>query len=196
MRHSRALPLALFVLVLSVGRLAHAQVPITLDRPSEDPPVPRLRIGAEFGGGISYGAFNGGALGVFGQIGAQITREVGVFYQPALLVYGLGGSGDVGTVLSSSHSAMVDLTVRNVAQVGIGGGLDVGRFAWCDEDTAVCSETSSEVHPSLTLRAAFLVGFVRERTRWGIPIGLQVHTMLWDHRALNHLMLTVGLSRY
>lgn len=175
---------------------ASAQSPIMLERPAEEPPVPRLRIGGEIGGGLGYGATDGGTLGGFGHLGAQITRELGLFYQGALVGYGFGDGESFRTFLVSQNSAMVDLTVNNVAQIGIGGGLDVGQFAFCNEDTGICTETGREVHPSMSLRVAFLVAFARNRARWGIPIALHAHTMLWDHRAQNHLMLTVGFSRY
>jgi hypothetical protein len=176
---------------------AGAQPPITLEAPAMDEaPVPRLRIGAELGGGIAYGATEGGVLGIFGQLGAQITQQLGVFYQPALLGYGFGDDENVSTFLVSSHSAMVDLTFNNVAQVGIGGGLDFGSFSYCSDRTGACFAAGNSVNPSMSIRAAFLVGFVRNRARWGIPIALQVHTMLWDHRSQNHLMITVGFSRY
>lgn len=184
------------VAVLLVATSAGAQAPIMVERPTSEPPVPRLRIGGELGGGIGYGATDGGTLGVFGHVGAQITRELGLFYQGALVGYGFGNDEQVDTFLAYQSSAMVDLTVANVAQIGVGGGLDVGTFAWCDEDTNECFETGREVHPSMSLRVAFLVGFVRNRARWGIPIALHAHIMIWDHRPQNHLMLTVGFTRY
>lgn len=196
MRHATVvLALALVSVLAQASAPALAQ-PITLERPTEDPPVPRLRVGAEIGGGIAYGATNGGALGIFGQLGAQITRELGLFYQPSLLGYGFGNGNQVNTFAVSTHSAMVDLTFANVAQVGIGGGLDIGSFWYCDRDSGLCAGGSRAVHPSMSIRAAFLVGFVRNRARWGIPIALHVHTMLWEHRAQRHLMITVGFSRY
>lgn len=183
-------------MVVAATSAARADAPVTLDRPSTEPPVPRLRIGLDLGGGVAYGATTGGVLGAYGHVGAQITRELGVFYMPSLLGYGLGNGQGVSPFLVSSHSAMVDLTLRSVAQVGVGGGLDFGTFAWCDEATTLCYATGREVHPSMTLRAAFLVAFARQRARWAIPIGLQAHIMMWDHRPQNHLVVTVGFSRY
>lgn len=188
-----------FLLTLALllsSRVVSAQVPITLERPQADPPVPRLRIGGELGGGVAYGANDGGALASFLQIGAQITRPFGVFYQGGLFGFGLGGNADIDPFLTSSHSLMLDITFGNVAQVGVGGGVDVGRLAFCNEDTGACAQRDRDVYGSLSIRAAFLVAFVRDRARWGVPIALHAHTILNDVQAQNALVLTVGFSRY
>lgn len=189
------------VLTLAMGLFAaspaSAQSAIMLERPSDDPPVPRLRIGGEFGGGIGYGATDGGTLGGFGHLGAQITRELGVFLQGALVGYGFGGPDmDYDKFLAWQNSAMVDLTVRNVAQLGFGGGFDLGKFVYCEDRSGACTQYGRSVNPSLSLRVAFLVAFPRHNARWGIPIALHAHIMLWEHRPQSHLMLTVGFSRY
>jgi len=193
---SRSSLLFVVAIVLTASPV-RAEVPIMVERPATEPPVPRLRIGGELGGGIGYGATDGGTLGLFGHIGAQITRELGLFYQGAVVGHGFGDGEEFHTFAASQNTAMVDLTVRNVAQIGIGGGLDFGKFASCDEDTGICTMADDlQLHPSMSLRVAFLVGFVRNRARWGIPIALHAHTMLWEHRAQNHLMLTIGFTRY
>lgn len=195
MRHARAVVL---LSLLCLGLSAHASAQgLTLDRPAAPPPpLPRFRIGAELGGGIAYGATRGGVVGLLGQLGAQITPQLGLFYQGSLLGYGVGDGSSVSTFAASTHSAMVDLTLNDIAQVGVGGGVDIGAFVYCNDRTGICTHTDVGAHPSMSLRAAFLVGYVRNRARWGIPIALEVHTMLWDHRAQNSLMLTLGFCRY
>lgn len=187
----------LLALLLALGSpLVAAQGPITLETPETEPPVPRIRVGGEIGGGIAYGNVSGGALAGYFQFGGQVSRQLGIFYQGALFGIGFGSESGVDGIVTSSHSAMIDLTFGNVAQVGIGGGVDVGRLVDCVDLTGVCTRYGTAAHASLSLRAAFLVAFARENSRWGMPIALHAHTILWEHQAQNALVVTIGFSRY
>jgi hypothetical protein len=158
-------------------------------------PATRLRIGVEGGAGGEWGTPRGASLGLYGQLGLQLGNTFAIFYQPSLSVHALSSDEDNPDVFAAwGNLAMADLTF-GFLQLGVGGGIDVGRFASCDDNG--CDDRTREVYPALGGRVAGVISIPTLRGRLGIPIALNIHsTFLNDDDRVTSLVLTVGVQRF
>jgi hypothetical protein len=156
----------------------------------------RIRIGVEGGAGGEWGTPRGASVGLYGQLGLQLNNTFALFYQPSLIIHALSDDSDESDVfVAFGNLGMLDLTF-GALQLGVGGGIDVGRFTECDENG--CDDGGSrEVHPAIGGRVAAVIGVGTGRARLGIPIGLQIHsTFLNEDTRVTSLVLTVGIQRF
>ncbi len=190
--------LFLAALPLLFAETAAAQGPV--EDAGGDRFLPHLRFGAELGGGVGYGASTAGVLGMYGHVGYQFNRRFAAFYQAGLSAYGFLPNDDVDAFRVFSNAAMVDLTAGDVAQIGVGGGFDVGNFAHCPDDLP-CTYDGVGISPSLELRVGFLLRARRAKARWYVPFSLHAHIAFAGNESSDRqnrqtmLLLTLGLER-
>lgn len=183
----RSLSRLLVLSALALGALA----PASADAQS----AARLRIGLEAGFGGEWGTPRGPAAGVFGQLGLQASPLVGLFYQPSLYVHGLA-TDEPNAFVATGHLAMLDFTV-GLLQLGVGAGVDVGRFATCDENSCTDGERSTD--PAVGGRIAIVPRIRGPLARVGIPIAAHIHSAFLDRessRRLTSIVLTIGIQRF
>lgn len=154
----------------------------------------QLRLGVEVGGGGEWGDPRGPSIGAFGQLGTQLAPAFALFYQPSLIIHALGSGEDVDLFVAWGNLAMADVTL-GMLQLGVGGGVDVGHFEHCTNQT--CTSGSRLVQPAVGGRAAVVFSVRSVRARIGIPLAFHVHSsFLEDDRRLTAMLLTVGVQRY
>lgn len=90
---------------------------------------PRLRLAFGGTGGVYIGDNLGGAGGLWGQAGVQINRLIAVYYQTHAMLGLVGArSGGADSAFFGGiwlNEVMVDFTIQDVFQVGIGPAYDV-----------------------------------------------------------------------
>lgn len=186
---------AVFLAMPGVSRAQASSENVTGDRH-----LPHLRFGFELGGGVGYGASTGATLGLYGHIGYQANKRFAIFYQGGFVGYGITREDEVNAFRISTHTAMFDLTAGDVAQLGFGGGFDIGDFAHCPEESP-CTYDGRGVSPSLDLRVGFLLRARNAKARWYVPFSLHAHIAFSGDETLNRqnrqtmLLLTLGIER-
>lgn len=157
----------------------------------------QLRLGVEVGGGGEWGNPRGPSIGAFGQLGAQLSPMFAIFYQPSLIIHAMGREEDADLFVSWGNLAMADLTF-GMLQLGAGGGVDVGHFEYCSNQT--CTTGSRLVQPAVGGRVAVVFTLKSAgpmRARLGIPLAFHVHTsFLEDDRRLTAMLLTIGVQKF
>jgi hypothetical protein len=156
---------------------------------------PRLRIGIEGGAGGEWGRPRGVSLGAYGQLGLQLNDMFALYYQPSLSVHALSRDSDDPDVFAAFGNLGVAELTFGMLQLGFGGGVDVGRFARCDDNG--CDEQSRDVYPAIGGRVAIVFAIPTVRGRLGIPLGLQIHSTFLDSDSrITSLVLTAGVQRF
>lgn len=159
-------------------------------------PGPRLRIGIEGGVGGEWGTPRGASAGLFGQLGVQLNNTLAIFYQPSVIFHAMSRDEDPELFAAFGNLGMLDLTL-GFLQLGVGGGMDVGRFVDCDRDGNDCVEGPRLANPAVGGRIAGVISFPGIRGRIGIPIGFHIHSTFFDDDArVTSLILTVGVQRF
>ncbi len=92
---------------------------------------PRLRFALGATGGPYIGDNIGGAGGLWGQLGVQLNRLIAIYYQTHAMLGAVGARGSAcGTDCSFFggiwlNEVMIDFTIQNVFQIGVGPSYDV-----------------------------------------------------------------------
>jgi hypothetical protein len=121
------------VVVVTARPTAHARATVYA-QPSVvlyDPPHVRLAIGATAGGFAGTARDSGFLGGLWGQAGVQINHLLAVFYQGHLMLGGYAAPGG-GLYMGGFgfNEVMVDFTIRDILQLGIGPSIDI--LSQCD----------------------------------------------------------------
>jgi hypothetical protein len=178
---------------LATPRTSFAEPP----RPEQSRSAPtRLRIGLELGAGPVFGDTQGAGFGLVGQLGLQLGDVVALFYQPMLGVYGWSASDEVEVFAFGSHVAMIDFTIGRMLQLGVGAGVDHGRFGFCSGGAGTCSYEDGQVQLGTDARVALVIPLPGIRARWGIPIAGHFHVTWFENTQIMAAIVTVGLMRY
>lgn len=171
--------------------------PYVVVRPLYAPPHLRLAIGGTAGGFVGTSLDSGFVGGLWGQIGVQINPLVGVYYQAHLM---LGGFAQPGGVLLGGfgfNELMVDFTLADVLQLGIGPSIDF--ISACDQVT--CGDFAY-FGGDARIAVAFGHWLRGGRARTGFMLGVDIHpTILGSDAAGNtylatSILVTLGGALY
>lgn len=166
--NTRTFWLGLVVTLLSSA--AHAQ-----EEPVEYAPHLRFAIGAVGGGGPTINGTDGSiAFGLWGQVGVQVNRSIAVYYQGHQMV-GLYA----GFAAFSFNEVMVDWTIKDVLQLGIGPSLDVISSDQCFLTCGPNSKTTI-VAFGADLRVGVALGWKKRFHRVGFMAGVDLHPTFYD----------------
>ena len=178
--------LSAFVLAVSASSPSPASAQFV------DSPRLRFGIGGELGGfaGAAHGALGGIAL----RLGVQFNELIAIYWQSqGLLGRFLPAPGD-GLAGFSFNTAMLDFTVGNIVQLGIGPSLD---FVWgCSEEHQnACS--SSGAYLGGDARIAVVLGGAGPGRRTGLALSLDIHpTWFGDRYAAVAFLLGASYEMY
>jgi hypothetical protein len=158
----------------------------------------RARLGIEAGVGAALGDTHGGAFGLTGQLGVQASDLFAIYWQPGLYVDGWAASDDdLDVYVFGTQLAMLDFTLQRWFQVGLGGGIDIGKFGLCTEgNDPECAFGDRQVRPAANGRLAFIIPLPGIRARWGIPIAFNAHATFFDGQQIYTLTGGTGLIRF
>jgi len=159
---------------------------------------PRLRLAFGATGGPFVGGNVGGAGGFWGQAGVQINRLIAVYYQThAMLgVVGLRQSGALDVYNSFfggiwNNEAMIDFTIHDVFQVGVGPSFDVYSV-----------NSFNEGFPGADARIGVALGRIGPWRRTGFMLGVDIHpTFVTDNTfpttsVITSVLVTIGGGWY
>jgi hypothetical protein len=183
--------------VLLVTSSAEAQRRSALQPSAET----RARLAVEAGLGAALGDTRGGAFGLRGQLGLQANDLFAIYWQPGLMVNGWPTDSDndqVDVFVFGSQMAMMDFTFARFLQVGLGAGVDLGRFGLCSgpRGDPECVYESRQVRAATEGRLAVIIPLPGLRARWGIPIAATFHTTYFPGQQIHTLLLSTGLIRF
>jgi hypothetical protein len=85
---------------------------------------PRMRGGVSLNGGVATGLVSGTVLGAGIRLGSQLRRSFGVYYQLSPLVLFENGVDASASAFLFMNSALANLTLLDVIDVGAGPSLD------------------------------------------------------------------------
>ncbi len=133
---------------------------------------PHLRLAFGATGGPYIGDNLGGAGGFWGQGGVQINRLIAVFYQTHAMLGVVGSKSGCGLDCSFFggiwlNEIMIDFTIQDVLQVGVGPSFDIFSV-----------NNFTEGFPGLDARIGVALG---GRNRWrpwqrtGFMLGIDIH---------------------
>jgi hypothetical protein len=171
-------------------------------RPMYGPPDldrPRIRLAFGATGGPFIGGNVGGAGGFWGQAGVQINHLIAVYYQTHAMIGAVGqrtssGGADIYNLFFGgiwNNEVMVDFTINNVFQVGVGPSFDIFSV-----------NNFSEGFVGADARIGVALGKIGMRHRSGFFLGLDVHpTFITDSAfpttsVITDLLLTLGGGWY
>jgi hypothetical protein len=188
------LPFACLLTLLASASTADAQRALHANAPT------RARIGLEAGLGAALGDTKGGAFLLGGQLGVQANDLFAIYWKPNLVVDGWATDIDdqLDVFVFGSQLAMLDFTLGRVFQIGVGGGVDIGKFGVCSDTgrDAECDMRTKEVRPAAEGRVALIIPLPGIRARWGIPITFTAHTTFFSGRQIHTLVAGPGLLRF
>jgi len=163
---------------------------------------PRLRFAFGATGGPYIGDNLGGAGGLWGQLGVQINRLVAVYYQTHAMLGVVGsksnysgcGDGSLSCAFFGGiwlNEVMIDFTIQDVFQVGVGPSIDLFSV-----------NNFTEGFFGVDARIGFVLGRRRPWNRSGFFIGIDVHpTFITDDSfptssVATSVLLTLGGGIY
>jgi hypothetical protein len=149
----------------------------------------RLAIGGV--GGFFLGDTNGGMGGLHIQAGVQINRLVAVFYQGQQMA----GLFDNAGSIFSFNQAMVDFTIADTLQLGVGPSIDF--ISGCQNDNNLVTRCSDVSFFGADGRIAVVLGRHRHWRRSGLMLGFDVHpTFLDNNQAIVSLLFSISGALY
>jgi hypothetical protein len=163
--------------------------PGSLDRP-------RLRLAFGATGGPYIGDNFGGAGGFWAQGGVQINRLIAVYYQTHAMLGAVGAKAGCGLDCSFFggiwlNEVMIDFTIQDVLQLGIGPSFDIFSV-----------NNFTEGFPGVDARIGVALGGRNEWRRSGFFLGVDVHpTFITDSTfptsaVATAILLTLGGGWY
>jgi hypothetical protein len=186
MIRARQVALSLVLSMLLVGVVAAPASAQRYDRP-------RVRFGVSGVGGGFVGAAHGALGGAAVRIGIQANDVVGIYLQAqGLIGQFLPAPGD-GLAGFAFHSLMIDFTIADRVQIGVGPALD---FVWgCDgRYQHACS--GSGPYLGGDLRLAFLAGDRGPGRRSGLVFSFDAHPTWFGDDAAITLLFGIGFELY
>lgn len=155
----------------------------------------RFRIGLEGGAGLAFGDTEGAAVGVLGQLGAQVSDLFAIYYQPTLYFMGFGNSANSQGIVGTGQGGMLVLDPSQFFELGLGGGYFFGDVGNCSSTSTTCT-TGSFGGAMVNARVAFIIGFDLIRARLGIPISINTQTIFNGSQRITTVIAAIGLQRY
>ena len=153
----------------------------------------RVRFTAEGQLGAVLGAVAAVATGASISVGLQ-TNDIVAIYATHRLV--LVHAADDTTFATSFNAAVLEVTVFDHIQLGVGPSLDVGIGGLCAPNALVC-EGLSDLRLGLETRLAVVLGHRSPSARSGLSIALTVHPTWVDRNtASTTVALSVGHALY
>jgi hypothetical protein len=157
---------------------------------------PRLRFAFGATGGPYIGDNFGGAGGLWGQAGVQINRLIGVYYQTHAMLGVVGAKGGCGLNCTFFggiwlNEIMIDFTIQDVLQLGIGPSFDLFSV-----------NNFTEGFPGVDARIGVALGNRNAWRRGGFFLGVDIHpTFITDSTfptsaVATAILLTLGGGIY
>lgn len=147
------------------------------------------------------GDSRGGSFNLNLQLGYQASKLFAFYWQPGLAIDAwTRGDTEASVFVNTPQLLMFDFTLGRVIQLGLGGGVDIGRFGYCtatDTRNPECDVSDDlEFHPSAEGRFSFIIPLPGLRARWGIPLSVRYHATFLDDRQIHGVQFSLGLLRY
>ncbi len=158
----------------------------------------RARLDIEASVGAALGDTHGGAFGLTGQLGVQANDLFAIYWQPGLYIDGWAANDESLDVYAfGTQLLMIDFTLQRWFQIGVGGGIDIGKFGLCTEgNDPECEFGDRDLRPAANGRLAFIIPLPGIRARWGIPITFNAHTTFFEGQQIHTLTVGTGLLRF
>lgn len=167
--------------------------------PPPDLERPRLRLAFGATGGPYIGGNVGGAGGFWGQAGVQVNRLIAVYYQTHAMIGAVGqrtntGGADVYDLFVGGiwlNEAIIDFTIHDVFQVGVGPSFDVFSV-----------NNFTEGFVGVDARIGVALGRIGPWRRNGFMLGVDIHpTFITDGAfpttpVITAVLLTLGGGWY
>jgi hypothetical protein len=157
----------------------------------------RLRGGFSFNGG---GAFEiaggnttpGGAISFAARLGVQFNHFVGLYYQNTPNLFFIAGQDSLHVGVFDFNSVLVNLTLVDMIELGVGPSLDAGAVFGCSVADDVSCGGGSGVGFGMHGRFALNLGGLRGEgpRRSAFALGLDVHPIFMGNGAF--LMSVTG----
>lgn len=156
---------------------------------------PRLRLGISGQGGGFFGAVHGGLGGLALRVGVQLDDMVAIYVQ---------GQGLIGEFLPDPlptsltgfafHELMVDVTLLDMIQLGVGPSLDVIWGCAPENDGRHCRSNGPFFGGDL--RAAIVLGGRSHARRHGFVLSVDAHATWFEHEAVGTMLFGLGGELY
>jgi hypothetical protein len=164
----------------------------------------RIRWGLALGGGPMVGGYSGGAGGIEGRIGAQLSPMFAVYAQPLLLLgAGLSASahGASATGLAvAGVGVLADLTLADLFYLAAGpevllGVIGTGAASVQGAESSASASAATGPFFGITARAGFAFGSKRPSRRKAFTVGLNLHAIFAGDVAVLPL-ITLGFEAF
>ena len=191
--------LALGVALCAAVPVAHAQrrTRVVYVVPASAPPVARARLGVQLDIGGFARTDAGLGFGLTGAFGTQYGDHFAIYYQPRLILGGFESGPRDGAVFAWYNTAMFELTVLDLLQLGAGPSLDLGLVNLCDSN--MCDGFGGAFFGA-DFRAAIVVGGRARGPRYqrsGVDFALHIHpTWTGPDRGITTATIGVGFELY
>lgn len=153
----------------------------------------RVRFGISGVGGGFVGAAHGALGGAAVRVGIQINDVVAVYLQgQGLIGQFLPSPGD-GLAGFAFHTLMVDFTIADAVQIGVGPALD---FVWGCDGRYQPSCSGSGPYLGGDVRLAFLAGSHGPGRREGFVFSFDAHPTWFGNDAAITLLAGIGFELY
>jgi hypothetical protein len=177
------------LLALSAAIVAAAPAPVAAQRYDR----PRVRFGISGVGGGFVGAAHGALGGAAVRVGIQANDVVAVYLQAqGLIGQFLPAPGD-GLAGFAFHSLMIDFTIADVVQIGVGPALD---FVWGCDGRYQHSCSGQGPYLGGDVRLAFLAGDHGPGRRSGLVFSFDAHPTWFGDDAAITLLGGIGYEMY
>jgi hypothetical protein len=169
--------------------------------PAAEPSASRFRWGIAANGGPVVGAYSGGAGGLDGRVGVQLSSILGLYAQPTLMLGASASSDAAGGSASGlalyGMGAMADATLGNMFYVAGGPEVLRGGFASVSGTTSGTTSASATAGTffSLAGRTGLAFGSMRAERRRAFTLGLDMH-VLFANGATFMPMLALGYESF
>jgi len=159
----------------------------------------RLRLGVEAGAGFFPKEDFGVSVPVYPHVGVQFNDFAALYVIPGLTINGLTARAEEpfrDTHMQFNGIGLFDVTIASGLQIGVGGGVDVGKFSGCfdgsDQGCRIEKDTRGAIHGRLALTPGFRLG----RSRFGFPIAAHYHASFIDKSPVHQLLFTLGIQLF